>query len=180
MTLNDILVSALAQLDRGHDAQTMEFYRDRLKDYTNDAQNDIARAIHFTRSETVQPTNGLVDLHDLSHNCIKIVKAEQLGHEVRFLETRTGLIALPYNERVKLTYRCEPARLTLPNDESELPDHTHGLMVFYIVGRERMAGDPSTQSGSSIYLSMYEAAKARLRPGVGDFSSYRIVNRGGD
>ena len=177
MTLNDILISALAQLDRGRDAQTMENYRDRLMDYTNDAQSDIAKAIGFTKTETVVPSNGIVDISELSRNCIKVVKTCQMGHEVRFMRDDTGVIALPYNEPATVTYRCEPARLITPTDKSELPVHTHGLMVFYIVGRERMAGDPSTQSGSSIYMSMYEAAKARLRPGVGNFSSYRIVNR---
>ena len=38
MTLNDILTAALAQLDRGHDAQTLENYRVRLTQYANDAQ----------------------------------------------------------------------------------------------------------------------------------------------
>ncbi|MCR5809378.1 MAG: hypothetical protein K6G56_07430 [Clostridiales bacterium] len=177
MTLNDILVSALAQLDRGHDAQTMEVYRDRLMDYANDAQSDIARAICFTRKETVTPSNGLVDLGTLSYDCIKVVKAEQLGREVRFIQSQTGLIALPYNERATITYRCEPKRLLSPTDVSELPAHTHGLMTLYIVGRERMAGDQSTQSGANIYLSMYEAAKARLRPHVGESRAYEITNR---
>ena len=30
MTLNDIIVSALAQLDRGHDAQTLDTWREKL------------------------------------------------------------------------------------------------------------------------------------------------------
>ncbi len=50
MTLNDILVSALAQLGRGHDAQTMELFRARLTDYANDAQDDSARALLFSRT----------------------------------------------------------------------------------------------------------------------------------
>ena len=37
MTLNNILTAALAQLDRGHDAQTLENYRVRLTQYANDA-----------------------------------------------------------------------------------------------------------------------------------------------
>ncbi|MBQ1892573.1 MAG: hypothetical protein II155_00550 [Clostridia bacterium] len=177
MTLNDILVSALAQLDRGHDVQTMEAFRARLTDFANDAQSDLARAIGFTKTETVVPSNGLVDISELSRNCIKVVKTCQMGHEVKFMRGDTGVIALPYNEPVTITYRCEPKRLAVPTDESELPEQTHGLIVTYVVGRERMAGDASTQGGANIYLSMYEAAKAGLRPHLGDSGSYRIINR---
>ena len=37
MTLNDIIVSALAQLDRGHDAQTLDIWRDKFTRFANDA-----------------------------------------------------------------------------------------------------------------------------------------------
>ena len=106
-----------------------------------------------------------------------MVKARQLGREVRFMRGDTGVIALPYNEPVTVSYIAEPERLSSPSDVSELPEHTHGLIVTYMVGRERMAGDASTQRGANIYLSMYEAAKARLRPHPGDPDSYLIYNR---
>jgi hypothetical protein len=177
MTLNDILVSALSQLDRGHDAQTLDIFRSRLTDYANDAQADLARAVGFTRTETVTPENGLVELSRLSRECVKVEKTKQLGREVRFMRGQTGVIALPYNSDAEITYRCLPKKLSSPTDVSELPAHTHGLIVSYIVGRERMAGDASTQRGANIYLSMYEAAKSKLIPHPGDSASYRIYNR---
>lgn len=177
MTLNDMIVSALAQLDRGHDPATVDSFRARLTCYANDAQSDIARAISFTKTETLPTANGIAELDGLSHGCIKVVSARQLGHKVQFLRGDTGVIALPYNEPADLTYIAEPKPLAAPSDESELPAHTHGLIVTYMVGRERMAGDTSTQRGANIYLSMYEAAKARLRPHPGDRESYLIYNR---
>lgn len=177
MTLNDILTSALAQLDRGSDPQTMEAFAPRLTGYANDAQEDIARAISFCRTETAVPENGVVDTSLFERGCIKVLKAVQLGHEVRFMRGDTGRIALPYNEPAMITYCCCPKRLALPGDVSELPAHTHGLIVSYVVARERMAGDASTQRGANIYLSMYEAAKAKLRPHLGDAESYRLTNR---
>ena len=177
MTLNDMIVSALAQLDRGHDEQTLEAFRARMTGYANDAQSDIARAIAFTRTETVAPSNGIVELSDLSRDCIKIRKVIQLGREVRFMRGDTGVVALPYNDEAEITYICEPKPLVQPSDVSELPAHTHGLIVSYMVGRERMAGDTSTQRGANIYLSMYEAAKDRLRPHHGDRESYMLTNR---
>lgn len=177
MTLNDIIVSALAQLDRGHDAQTMDVFSARLTGFANDAQSDIARAVGFSRTETVYPVNGIVELSELTRDCIKIKKAVQLGREVRFMQGADGCVALPYNEAAEITYYCEPKPLSSPTDVSELPEHTHGLIVSYIVGRERMAGDTSTQRGANIYLSMYEAAKAKLRPHRGDHASYELINR---
>lgn len=177
MTLNDIIVSALAQLDRGHDAQTMDTFRARLTDFANDAQSDIARAISFTRTDTVQPSNGIVELTQLERDCIKVTKTMQLGHEVKFMRGDTGVIALPYDSSAEITYICEPKPLVASTDVSELPAYTHGLIVSYVVGRERMSGDTSTQRGANIYLSMYEAAKNKLRPHYGDSESYRIQNR---
>lgn len=177
MTLNDILVSALAQLDRGHDAQTLELFRDRLTAYANDAQADLALAIKPVKTETVYPDDGVVELSELTRDCIKIVKAVQLGNKVPFAEQDTGSIGLPYNDAAEITYIYEPKPLSSPADVSELPEHTHGLIVSYVVGRERMAGDVSTQRGANIYLSMYEAAKAKLRPHVGGHEKYEFVNR---
>lgn len=177
MTLNDIIVSALAQLDRGHDAQTMEVFRERLTGFANDGQNDVAEAIGFSRVDTVTPVNGIVELSSLPRSCVRIISAEQLGHEVRVTGEGTGFIGLPYDEPVRLTYRCLPRPLSSPTDVSELPAYTHALIVSYIVGRERMAGDVSTQRGANLYLSMYEAAKARLRPHQGEPESFRIINK---
>lgn len=177
MTLNDILTAALAQLDRGQDPQTVAAFGKRLTGYANDAQNDLARAMGFCRTDTVQPTEGIIDCADLPRNCIKVLKTVQLGREVRFARAESGRIALPYDEPAEVTYQCEPRRLSLPADVSELPPTAHGLIVGYVVARERMAGDPASQRGANVYLSMYEAAKAKLRPHVGDAESYKLINR---
>ena len=42
MTLNDIIVSALAQLDRGHDAQTLDTWREKLTRFANEAVLDLS------------------------------------------------------------------------------------------------------------------------------------------
>lgn len=59
----------------------------------------------------------------------------------------------------------------------ELPDWTHGLIVCYVVGRERASGEVGVQRGGNIYFQMYEAGKAKLRPHIGGADSYRILNR---
>lgn len=177
MTLNDILTAALAQLDRGNDPQTMERFGPGLTGYVNEAQLDIAAQIAFCRTESIETDGGLVDTAGLSRQCIKVLKVCQRGREVRFARSDTGVIALPYGDAAEVTYVCAPKPLALPGDVSELPEYTHGLMVSYAVARERMAGDVSTQRGANIYLSMYEAAKSRLRPHLGDPESYKLINR---
>ena len=51
MTLNDIIVSALAQLDRGHDAQTLDTWREKLTRFANEAVLDLSEAYCPRRTE---------------------------------------------------------------------------------------------------------------------------------
>ena len=178
MTLNDIIVSALAQLDRAHDMQTVEIYRTRFAQFANDAQNDLALTLALKRMEELEPADGVVDLTALERSCYRVESAEQLGQKVPF---RAGdapnLIFLPYNEKARITYRFVPKRLESATDVSELPEAVHPLIVSYVVGRERMGGDVSTQGGGNIYLSMYNAAKAKLRGSAEAGDPYTITNR---
>lgn len=177
MTLNDILTAALWQLDRGADPQTMERFGPRLTGFVNEAQMELAKAMSFCRTEETEPEEGIIDLSKLSRFCFKVIKVEQLGKKVRFGRDDTGHITVPYSEAARVTYVCSPKKLELPGDVCELPQHVHGLIVTYAVGRERMMGDPSAQRGAAMYLSMFEAGKARLRSHHGDAESYSIVNR---
>lgn len=178
MTLNDIIIAALAQLDRGRDPQTVEAYAARFTGYANDAQADLARAIGFKRTDELEPEGGYLDLGRLPRAVVKVLGVERGGARVSFESgPATGLLKAEGEGAARVTYLCEPKDLELPADVSELPEICHKPIVSYVVARERMAGDASTQRGGNIYLSMYEAAKARLRTHVGEPESYRIENR---
>lgn len=178
MTLNDILISSLTQLGRGHDAMTIEAYRDRLTLYANDAQHDLAEAMGLFRTDTLTPSEGIIDVTALPRGCRKVICVCQLGHEVPFNSGKdSNTILLPYDTDAEITYEYEPKRLENPADVSEIDEGLHGLMVSYVVGRERMAGDVSTQRGSNLYLAMYESAKAKIRKHKGGRNSYVITNR---
>ena len=178
MTLNEIIISALAQLDRGHDAKNVEIYRERFTRYANDAQDDLALSLGLTKTETRPASMGVFDLNMLSRRCLRIECVCQRGHEVPFRDGHAmGTLLLPYDEPAEITYRYLPRRLESLNDRSELPDYMHPLLVIYAVARERMGGDVSTQSGANIYLSMYNASKAKLRGYIRNNDSFRIVNR---
>ena len=124
------------------------------------------------------PTKRRTSLPQLPRSCIKVTRVRQQGHSVPFsIGDTSNSILLPYCAPAVITYRCVPAPLVKGTDESELDPCLHGLIVSYLVGRERMGGDVTTQSGGNIYLSMFENAKARLRKHRGGTDSYRFENR---
>ena len=178
MTLNDIIVSALAQLDRAHDMQTVEVYRTRFAAFANDAQNDLALTLALKRTDELEPADGVVNLTALPRSCFRVESVEQLGKKVPFRAGDSPMqLFLPYSESARITYRFAPRKLEAASDVSELPDAVHPLIVSYVVGRERMGGDVSTQGGGNIYLSMYNAAKAKLRGSFSGGEAYTITNR---
>lgn len=179
MTLNDIIVSALAQLDRGHDAQTLDIWREKLTRFANEAVVDLAGAYRPRAKEAYESADGLLDTGALSQTCLKVLSIQRGGRAEAFQAgPASGVIALPGGPGlVEVTYRCLPPQMRAPTDEPGLPSWCHGLIVCYVVGRERAAGDVSLQRGGNIYFQMYETGKASLRPHMGEAESYRLLNR---
>ena len=79
MTLNDIIVSALAQLDRGHDAQTLDIWRDKFTRFANDAVTDLAGAYQPRATEDYESADGLLDTLSLSRPCVKLLSVTRAG-----------------------------------------------------------------------------------------------------
>ena len=179
MTLNDIIVSALAQLDRGHDAQTLDIWRDKFTRFANDGVTDLAEAYQPRATEAYESADGLLDTLSLSRPCVKLLSVTRSGKaEVFTPGPRSGTVLLPGGPgQVQVAYRYLPAPMQAPSDVPDLPEWCHGLIVCYVVGRERAAGDVSLQRGGNIYFQMYEADKANLRPHVGEADSYCLLNR---
>lgn len=177
MTLNDIIVSALAQLDRGHDAQSLDTWRDKFARFANEAVNDLAAVYRPRRTETIALTDGVLDTRLLEKSCVKLISIKQQGRELAFTAGDTGCVDVSGTGSVDVTYRYVPDDMTSPTDTPELPEWMHGLIVSYVVGRERAAGDVGVQRGCNVYFQMYEAGKRAIRPHLGDADSYRIVNR---
>lgn len=180
MTLNDIIVAALAQLDRGHDAQTLDVWRDKLTRFTNDGVLDLAAAVKPRRTEAAVVENNMLDLKKLSRACLKVLTVSHEGRELPFYcGGETSLLSLPSltGGEVAITYRFAPKDLSATTDVPELPPSCHALIVTYVVGRERASGDVSVQRGASVYFQMYEAGKRLLLPHPSGADEYRIVNR---
>ena len=180
MTLNDIIVSALAQLDRGHDAQTMDLWRDKFTRFANDAILDLAAAAKPTRSETVNVTDGALDFNSLSRACLKPLCVKRAGKALPFQKgENNNELRLPDTPdgEAEINYQFAPRELSAATDVPELPPSCHALIVTYVVGRERASGDVSVQRGANVYFQMYEAGKRLLLPRSGGAQDHKIINR---
>lgn len=179
MTLNDIIVAALAQLDRGHDAQTLDTWRDKFTRFANEAVADMSTVYKPYTTEIYESTDGLLDTAALTHGCRKLLSIRRNGQAEAFMPgPASGTVRLAGGAgTVAACYQYVPAEMQAPSDVPDLPAWCHGLIVCYVVGRERASGDVSQQRGGNIYFQMYESGKAALRPHVGAPKSYAILNR---
>lgn len=179
MTLNDIIVAALGQLDRGHDSQTLDTWRDKFTHFANEAAADLAHTLSLKRTDAAEVAEGILDINTLPRGCYKIVSVSRNGKEVPFLMGMGSNIV-----RVKATdgpvdvkYVYAPKTMAAPTDVPEVPALCHGLIVTYIVGRERAAGDVSTQRGANVYFDLYRAGKLRLRHDLAEDDAFAFQNR---
>ena len=179
MTLNDIIVSALAQLDRGHDAQSLDVWRDKFTRFANDGVTDICATYKPRRTETIDTRDGTFTTAMLSRGCRKVLSVKRDGREEEFYDGDASEVIVTSGGpgKIEVTYRSVPREMFASTDEPDIPAYMHGLLVSYVVSRERAAGDVSQQRGGNIYFQMYEAGKAAIRPHLGGGTSQRIVNR---
>lgn len=180
MTLNDIIVSALIQTGRGHDAQTMDTWRDKLTGFANDAIADLALTIKPVRTEKAAINGGRIDCGALERECIRVMKVKLGGRELNFCtddEAAAGIITEKAEGEAEITYRYMPRQLSAATDEPELPAICQPLIVTYVVARERASGDAGSQRGGNIYFQLYETGKLKLRAHLGGGEAYKIKNR---
>lgn len=168
MTLKNIIISALVHYYCGRKIETIEVYRDELMKYAkyaNDAQDDIALLLKLMRTEKKMADGGVVNLNTLARRCIRVESIRQHEHKVPFRQSDlTNDLLLPYETEAEITYRFLPNRLEHLDDISELPEYTYPLLISYIIGRKFMEnGDSESTRLASIYFSMYNAAKEKLK-----------------
>ena len=178
MTLDGIITSALAQLDRGSDEQLVTKYKDKFVQYANEAQQDLAKAFPLHRTETVNLVDGKFYTTDLSRWAVRILNVIQKGNTVFFDHGgETGEIVCNATGAVSVKYRYLPNPMSNSSDKPDLPAHLHPLIVTYVVASERASGDPTTQSGAAHYFQSYANQKRDLmQNGYGTPSSYKLKN----
>ena len=169
MTLNDIIVEALTELGRGHDQMSIDSARRKFTHFANDALCDIAATMKVYKTESLRVNGSTIDTLQLSRPCLKVIFVTQDGFPLKFdIADGSGLICVGGRGLVDVTYRYVPRSLEIPSDVPELPEYMLGLIVTYVVARERMSSDTSTQKGASAYMEIYEMLKARLISSGGD------------
>lgn len=177
MTLNEIMVSALSQLDRGRDGQTLDTWRDKLSHFANEAMLDLAHCLQLRHTEPVQVTDGVIDTAAFSRRCHKLLELRQDGKPVRFTDGAEGKVLCSgcADGEVTASYRYLPPQMVNPADVPGIPEWFHGLIVTYVVGRERASGDVSTQHSANIYFEIYNAGKRNIRRDAGgeDSAAFR-------
>ncbi len=179
MTLREMITSALVQLDRSADAQTLEQWRDKLTRFLNDALVDLAFELQPRRTETLPLTDGVADTAELSHPCVKVLALKRGGTRYPFYYgAGTTQIHVPglADGTVEVTYRFLPAVLDADTDVPEIPAEWHSAMVTYAVGRERAAGDAASIQAARVCFELYQAAKRNMRAHAGETDAYRIIN----
>lgn len=176
------MISALQQMKRGRDQQTIDNYRAAYTQYANMAQQDLAKAFPIYRTDTVELEEGGFDVSLLPRWCTKIISVRQKKPLMFLLAEETGLISCwdkkgKAEGEVQVRYRCLPNPVENSTDIPELPEQLHQCIVSYVVACDRSEGDASTQGGASVYFQMYNEQKRNLmRGGLGAPETYKIEN----
>lgn len=179
MTLNEIIVSALSQLNRGHDGQTIDVWHSKLTGFANEALIDLANCMQLRHTETVQVQGMEIDLSALSKSCHKVLDIRQNGKKMQILPgtDNTHILTDCDDGEAVIHYRYMPLPIKNPTDIPPLPEWCHGLIVTYVVGCERASGDVSTQRGANIYFEIYNSGKRSIRRDAGETGATRIRNK---
>lgn len=178
MTLNDIIYSALRQLERGTDAQTVDKYRDVFTDYANTALFEISEKIKPSYlAEVILDERGQLDLSTLPRTCIYIESiTSESGSSMTWTEVFTGTIEVANGAgmTVKVLYRYIPADLTSPTDEPQLPEYMHKVIPYYIVACHKQDTNTETQVD---YFYMFNRQLMRLmNMHVKDPAQNKLIN----
>lgn len=179
MTLSEIIVSALEQLDRGSDPQLVTKFQGRFNQYANEAVQDLAKDFPLHTTESVSLLSGKFYTTDLSKWAVKILSITQDGKQVDWDEgEETGEIIVMATGSVNVKYKYLPEPMTNVSDRPDVPEQLHQCIVTYVVAREKGSGDPTTQGGASLYFQLYNEQKSKLtHKHLGAPSIYRFTNR---
>jgi len=179
MTADQIISSALNQLDRDDDAQNVKTWQDRFIGFINEAVVDIARTMKLKRTDEAEVKDGLLDASLLPQQCVKVISVWREGKK---LDVATGpdsqILSIQAGDGpVKVMYRYVPNGVVYGGETPAVPAYTHGLITDYVVARERATSDPSMQRGSNVYFELYQEGKRRLLRNLGEPETYKITNK---
>lgn len=179
MTLNDIIYSALRQLERGTDAQTVDKYRDVFTDYANTALFEIAERLKLSYQEEIElDEDGRFDISTLSRSCYYIENITDSNNaDMTWAEIYTGTIEVTNGESqtVRVLYRYIPVDLSSSTDVPQLPEYMHKAIPYYVVACHAQNTNTDTQVD---YFSLFNRQLVRLNNiHVKDPAKHKLLNR---
>ena len=177
MTLSEIIVSALEQLDRGSDPQLVTKFEGRFMQYANEAVQDLSK--HFPMHKTdIVISDGKFYTTDLSQWAVKILSIKKDGRNTHWdLGEESGEIICEAGE-LEVKYKFVPKPMVNASDTPTIPEQLHQCIVTYVVAREKGSGDPTTQGSAGMYFQLYNDQKRKLsQTYLGAPSSYQFINR---
>lgn len=183
MTLTEIMVAALNDMERGTDSQTIARHRDSFTLHANEAVRLICERYRPCKKQTLTITNSTINTANLDHTPIRIKSVTVDGSEVDFEQTfdGSGIFTLDGGNATAATadviYRFSPQKLSNGKDVPEIPTYMHDMIVHYVVACARAGGDPDTQSTSSAGFQLFNRELMEIKPShLGQPSSRKLKN----
>lgn len=180
LTLHELILGALHELERPTDDITVAAWRERLTAYANEAVADLSRTFRLWRRDPVMFIDGKADLDELPFAATKVLGVEREGVRLPFgygASTRTLTLKNLPDGIATVVYRYAPKPLREDSDVPDLMELCHPLIVLYMVARDRSHGDTYAVNTAKLNLSLYEAQKRKLRTDLDEPYRYRIYNR---
>lgn len=166
MTLQELIVAALEELNRPTDTAETAARKAQFTRFANEALIDITSCYRLWRRDEVSVAEDRVDCSGLPQTMVKALALKRDGVRIPFYygaDANTLHTKGIADGAAELTYRYMPAPLEELTDVPDIPEFLHPLIVTFIVARERIQLDSVAQSGSKTNLNLYETMKRRLR-----------------
>ena len=180
MTLTEITSLTLSRLNRN--SGNTGKYEETFALYANDAIRSIAEKYQAVRAETVTLSDASFNVSVLERDLFSIVRIlDADGNELDFYapdDATTGTIEVDTEETsVKVVYRAVPASIKNSQDEPEIPERYHGMIVYWVAGSELSNGEAVSMSAASANFQMFARELAKVRPATfGAPSSRKLKN----
>jgi hypothetical protein len=179
MTLEDLIRSALAELEYPSDTAALPLWQEKLIRFANEAVTDVAETFRPWRRDPLPLQNGTLTLSALPYTVSKVLGVERGGMRLPFCYgDSTDVLRVPGvpDGTVTVVYRYQPAALIELTDEPQLPASCHPLLVTYMVARFCMQNDAQGMNHASAALSVYETLKRRLKMDFDEPAGYGIYH----
>lgn len=171
MTLDDIIVSALEQVETNPVSRANDKYAAQFRQYANEAVMDIADSLRLCHTDTITVTDNSFDVQSLSRPCTKIVRVLKDGKPVMFDDGDADEILVGCDGEIKVKYRYVPVDMKSDSDRPDIPEYLHRLIVLYVVARYQSAG-----AAAGICYSLYNEQKRKMMRHSGAHENYQLRN----